>query len=178
MHSFSSFNYSVSILLRASAGQAESWRRKPLGLHWHYLVPDSVYLVVIIVNEEAPKHSFAYFAPNYGNKLLQFDVAGFCRVPLGIFAVLGRLPWNSEAICLVSKAYVGLPIHPSLAPWQTSSLSADNLMWKVTFGASGSGIRQWDSVETLGLWYQSPFSHCNKWCYLLRWLVFCQLNTS
>lgn len=147
-HLFSSPNYNISILLRVSAGEAErKLTREVSGSLPSILFVPWLYLLVRTVDKEAPEHSFAYFAPNHRNKLLQFDVAGCCRVPLGIFAILGRLPWNSVAICLVCKSCVGLPIHPSLAPWQTSSLSAekeegaDHLMWKVTFGAKGLGMR-------------------------------------
>lgn len=50
--------------------------RSPPGTTDTLRFPAFVYLLLITVNKEASKHSFAYFAANDRNKWLQFDVAG------------------------------------------------------------------------------------------------------
>lgn len=80
-----------------------------------------VYLPVIIVNKEAPEHSFAYSAANDGNKWFRFNVEGlqgatgqvchsWCRVPQNS---LSNLSCQQILPCPIFQG--GLPAHPSLA---------------------------------------------------------------
>lgn len=85
----------------------------------------------VFLLEEAPEHSFAYFAANDGNKWLKFNVTWLLGATRQVYQswhfqtpakVMSNLSCQPILSCPIFQG--GLPAHPSLTPWWASSLVA------------------------------------------------------